>query len=249
LDNDSRFSGAFFESIPIFSPEMVAELDYDVIIVVPVFFDVICRQLVEVGVFQQHIVPYFADHNKFFATTGRSWDNNEIGQYSYFKPNCVLRNAKIGAFCHIGHNTVIGQGGGHRLDLVTSYPLSYRVTNTIKEVDKDPTGGEPLQKTVIGNDVYIGSNVTIMAGVVVHDGAVLGYGSLVTRDVPAYGVVFGAPAKIHRFRFSEEQVRKLLEFKWWSKPVEEIKKYASLIEGPVEDLFASEWYKSYTSPE
>jgi len=247
LDNDSRYSGAFFESTPILAPEMVASLDYDLIIVVPIFFDVISKQLVEAGASQKHIVPFFADHSRFFATTDRAWDDNEIGRYSYFKPGGVLRNTTIGAFCHIGHNVRIGQGGGHRLDLVGSYPLSYRVTNTIKDSNNDPTGGEPIQKTIIGNDVYIGSEVTIMSGVTVHDGAVLGYQSLVTQDVPPYAVIFGSPAKIHRSRFNDEQISKLLEFKWWSKPLEEIQKYASLIEGPVENLITSEWYKSYTS--
>ena len=66
----------------------------------------------------------------------------------------------------------------------------------------------------IGNDVWIGNNVTIMAGINIGDGAVIGACTLVTKDVPLYAIVGGVPAKIIKYRFSEEIIVKLLEIKW-----------------------------------
>lgn len=79
----------------------------------------------------------------------------------------------------------------------------------------------------IGNNVWIGDRATIMAGVTVGDGAVIGTGSIVTKNVRSFAIVTGAPAQEYRKRFSEEVIKALSEIKWWNWPIDRIKKNAA----------------------
>jgi len=81
------------------------------------------------------------------------------------------------------------------------------------------------KQTVIGNDVWIGANVTILSGVTVGDGAVIGANTLVTKDVEPYSIVNGTPAQHVRYRFEEATIKKLLDSKWWNWEDEKIKKH------------------------
>jgi virginiamycin A acetyltransferase len=81
----------------------------------------------------------------------------------------------------------------------------------------------PLKgNTIIGNDVWIGQNATILPGVHIGDGAIIGANSVVGRNVPPYTIVVGNPATILRKRFDDEMIELLLKFKWWDKSIEEI---------------------------
>lgn len=75
---------------------------------------------------------------------------------------------------------------------------------------------------VIGNDVWIGYKAIILAGVKIGDGAIIGTRALVTKDVPAYSIVGGVPAKIIRKRFSEDIINELEILKWWDWPKQKI---------------------------
>ncbi|MCL4136297.1 UNVERIFIED_CONTAM: hypothetical protein GTU68_032911 [Idotea baltica] len=81
----------------------------------------------------------------------------------------------------------------------------------------------------IGNDVWIGERALISQGVNIGDGAVVGMGSIVTKDVPAYAVVAGTPAKVIRYRFDEDVILRLQTSKWWELPDSQIKDLAPLI--------------------
>lgn len=90
---------------------------------------------------------------------------------------------------------------------------------------------------VIGNDVWIGYDAVIMAGVTIGDGAIIGTRAVVTRDVEPYTIVGGVPAKEIRKRFSSEVIAKLMELKWWNWPEDKIKKYITTIQsGSIEEL-------------
>ena len=83
--------------------------------------------------------------------------------------------------------------------------------------------------TVIGNDVWIGQNVTVLPGVHVGDGAIIGLNSTVTHDIPPYTVAAGNPARVIRRRFDEELTGLLLRLKWWNKSIDEIQRLIPLL--------------------
>ena len=112
-------------------------------------------------------------------------------------------------------------GANHRMDGITTYPFNIfgcgweKVTPTIEQL---PFKGD----TVIGNDVWIGQNVTIMPGVIIGDGAIIAANSTVVKSVEPYSIYSGNPAKFIKKRFSDEKIEFLLKLEWWNWSGEEI---------------------------
>jgi len=128
----------------------------------------------------------------------------------------------IGKFCMIASGvTFIMNGANHPMDGITAYPF-YIFGNGWEKATPQP--GELPYKgdTVIGNDVWIGSNATIMPGVHIGDGAIIATNSTVTKDVDPYSIVGGNPAKVLRKRFSEKKIKELLEMQWWNWELDKI---------------------------
>jgi virginiamycin A acetyltransferase len=71
--------------------------------------------------------------------------------------------------------------------------------------------------TIIGNDVWIGANALILSDIVIGDGAIIAANSTVTKNIPPYAIVGGSPAKIIRFRYTDEQIKFLIDLSWWDK--------------------------------
>ncbi|MGN7762389.1 Vat family streptogramin A O-acetyltransferase [Paenibacillus sp. 22594] len=128
----------------------------------------------------------------------------------------------IGKFCAIGCGTeFIMNGANHRMNSVTTYPFNIMGGGWEKatpELADLPYKGD----TVIGNDVWIGQNATIMPGVTIGDGAIIAANATVTKDVPPYHIAGGNPARILRKRFDDELITLLLELKWWDWSKEKI---------------------------
>lgn len=149
-----------------------------------------------------------------------------IGDHTYGKPTVLFNdsgaNLHIGKFCSIAEKVTIFLGGNHRIDWVSTYP--FNVFNEEFPGAKDILG-HPSTKgnVVIENDVWIGRGVTIMSGVTINNGAVIAANSVVTKNVGAYEVWGGNPAKKIKTRFSEEIVTELLKIKWWEKDIEVLK--------------------------
>lgn len=147
--------------------------------------------------------------------------------------NGYIHDCKIGRFCSIASNCHIGLGD-HALNMVSSSPLFYSAhsllpNNFLSESVPVPekTIGDTKYKVVIGNDVWMGYNVCVKEGVTIGDGAIIGAKSLVTHDIPPYAIAVGTPAKVIKYRFTPEQIEKLLEIKWWNKDIQWIKENAS----------------------
>ena len=127
----------------------------------------------------------------------------------------------IGKFCQIGAGVeFVMNGANHQMNAVSTYPFYIFGSWDQSALSKEdlPFKGD----TVVGNDVWIGQNSTILPGVHIGDGAIIGLNSVVTRDVPPYTIVAGNPAKAVRKRFDDELIDLLLKLKWWDKSIEEI---------------------------
>ncbi|MBR5693696.1 MAG: CatB-related O-acetyltransferase [Fibrobacter sp.] len=127
----------------------------------------------------------------------------------------------IGKFCQIAAGVeFVMNGANHQMNAVSTFPFyTLEGWNMKAPAASDmPFKGD----TVIGNDVWIGQNATILPGVHIGDGAIIGANSVVASDVEPYSIVVGNPAKLIRYRFDGELTSLLLKFKWWDKPVEEI---------------------------
>lgn len=155
-----------------------------------------------------------------------------IGKHTYGRPMIWNEpndaNLIIGNFCSISQNVKIFLGGNHRIDWVTTYPFGHVNTNIF---DTFNGNGHPTTKgnVVIGNDVWIGENATILSGVTIGDGAVIANNSHVVKNVEPYSIVGGNPAKFIKYRFSREQIEKLLQIQWWNWSDEKINKFIPLL--------------------
>ena len=159
---------------------------------------------------------------------GSNCVNVSIGRYSSVASYTKVMNAQIGNFSVIARECRVGLGA-HPTNYITPHSIFYKNNpwNMHPEwVQKIEFDENPI--THIGNDVWIGSRCIVMDGVSIGDGAIVAAGSVVTKDVPPYAIVGGAPAKLIRFRFPENMVKRLLEIQWWDLPDEEITKVIDL---------------------
>ncbi len=127
----------------------------------------------------------------------------------------------IGKFCQIasGVNFVMN-GANHQMNGVSTFPF-YILEGW--EQETPPLCEMPFKgDTVVGNDVWIGQNVTVLPGVHIGDGAIIGMNSVVGSDVPLYTIVVGNPAKEVRKRFDDELIQMLLKLQWWNMSIEDI---------------------------
>jgi virginiamycin A acetyltransferase len=121
----------------------------------------------------------------------------------------------IGKFCQIAHGTTfITSSANHQYSGFSTYPFAVFGEEWSKSYSPD----YKFKDTIVGNDVWFGHNVTIMPGVNIGSGVIIGSCSVVTKDVPNYTIVAGNPAKVVRQRFDNETIGKLMEVAWWNWP-------------------------------
>ena len=149
------------------------------------------------------------------------YHNIDVGMYSYggcFSLENVPSGTTIGRYCSFARNVYI-LPGNHPLSNKSMHPFFYNpIFGYVDELLITRT------KLVIENDVWIGQNAIILKSVnQIENGAVIGAGSVVTKDVPSFAVVAGNPAKIIRYRFSQQVIDQLILTAWWNKDISEIK--------------------------
>ena len=138
--------------------------------------------------------------------------NSTLGDYSTISNATYINATDIGKFDSIGYGNYIGLWE-HNLFVSTHsfylYEDSGGFVKGYQSYEKDKI------RTKVGNDVWTGANAVIFKGVTIGDGAVVGAGSVVTKNVPPYAIVVGNPAKVLRYRFKDEDIQYLLKVKWW----------------------------------
>ena len=157
----------------------------------------------------------FAHHSSFYQSSLSPYCNlahhaevsySTIGSRTYTK----VQYADVGKYCSISWDVTIG-ALSHPLHAVSSHSFPFQKRFRLCEKDQPAK----RERTVVGNDVWIGCGSIIKQGVHIGDGAVIGAGAVVTHDVEPYEIVVGVPAKHHSWRFEEEIRKELLELKWW----------------------------------
>ena len=156
-----------------------------------------------------------------FANDPRDFQRNNV---LYHYPECNHDRLTIGKFCSIACGArFLFNSANHTLGSLANYtfPLFFEEW----ELDRANVAAAWDNKgdIIIGNDVWIGYEAVIMAGVRIGDGAVIAARAVVTRDVPPYTIVGGVPAKTIRPRFDDRAAARLLELQWWNWPVEKIR--------------------------
>lgn len=170
--------------------------------------------------------------------------NIHVGEYTYFDDRLhgpekfeecnVLYNYDfskvklvIGKFCAIAADTKFIMTGDHKLDAVSTYPFpifqnGWESAYNILDL---PVKGDIL----VGNDVWFGYDSLIKNGVTIGDGAIVATRAVVVKDVPAYSIVAGNPAKVVKMRFDDHTIARLLQISWWNWPIEKINQHLPLI--------------------
>ena len=141
----------------------------------------------------------------------------EIGRHTYgltkesfFVPHKNVP-VRIGSFCSIGPGVLFICAAEHRIDTATTYPIQFvdgKIRNAPGTAGKGPI--------TVGHDVWIGARCIVLGGVTIGNGAVIGAGSIVTRDIAPYAVAVGNPARVMRYRFVPEIIERLQALQWWN---------------------------------
>jgi acetyltransferase-like isoleucine patch superfamily enzyme len=165
----------------------------------------------------------------------------EIGDYTYYTHYGKLAETAeilapylfegsrerlvIGKFVQIARGSYfVTSSANHPMAGITTYPFRIFKPETFGYKDL------PVKDTIVGHDVWIGHNATIMPGVQIGAGAIIAAASVVTRDVPPYAVVGGNPATVIRMRYSQETILELLNLAWWNWPLDKIERNLPALE-------------------
>lgn len=171
---------------------------------------------------------------KFDSTTSikalAKLERTEVGKCTYIGTLTAAYDCSIGKFCSIARECYLG-GANHPIDWVTTSPcfhLNINATGVCYAENEFKWN----KRTIIGNDVWMGIRSIVVSGVTIHDGAVIGAGSVVTKDVGPYEIWAGNPARFIRKRFDDETIKKLKQSKWWDLSDEKLKMIGDLVTDP-----------------
>ena len=170
-----------------------------------------------------------------FAVEPRDFEKNNVLYHYPINRDKLI----IGKFCSIACGAkFIFNSANHSLSSLSSYPFPIFFEEWDLDIKDITKAWDNKGDIVIGNDVWIGYEAVILAGVTIGDGAVIGARAVVTKDIPPYTIVGGVPARPIRKRFSEEITDSLLKIKWWDWPKERIREHISDIQsGNIKNMY------------
>lgn len=190
----------------------------------------------------EKIYPRTGDRETVYLKNVVTNPNIQIGEYTmyndfvhdprHFEKNNVLYqypingdSLRIGKFCSIACGAkFLFASANHTQASVSTYPFPIFFEEWDLDIGDVTSAWDHKGDIVIGNDVWIGYEAVVMAGVTIGDGAIIGARAVVTKDVPPYTIVGGVPARKIRRRFSDDVIARLLELKWWDWPAEQIQR-------------------------
>ena len=145
-----------------------------------------------------------------------AFSDSELGDYSYVERHAEVIYARIGKFCAIASNARIN-ALEHPLERVSQHKITYRANEYFLGAKLDGEFRERRQGKLVevGHDVWVGHGAIVKPGVKIGHGAVIAAGAIVTRDVPAYAIVAGVPAKFMRWRFEPKLSERIISLGWW----------------------------------
>jgi len=154
-----------------------------------------------------------------------AYEQATLGKYNYISPYSIINNAIIGNYCSIGPGCRIGLGE-HDMTAISLRPTVANGFGNMELFDID-------NPTIIGNDVWIGTNVIVKQGVKIGNGAVIGANALVLNDVPEYAITYGSPARCVRMRFPENIISQIENSKWYEYDLDKAREKVKEISGVI----------------
>lgn len=180
---------------------------------------------------------YMGRHYQFYSKTLRkifsTYHKVEVGLYSHggcFVPKAFPPGTRFGRYCSVSVSAT-AQSENHPMNLKSSHAFFFNPALGHTRADI-----VPHTNLTVGNDVWFGSNAIILPSCAqIGDGAVIGAGSVVNKNIPPYAIVVGNPARVVRYRFPKEVIEELLEAKWWEQSIEallpEMKRFQTPLDG------------------
>jgi acetyltransferase-like isoleucine patch superfamily enzyme len=151
--------------------------------------------------------------------------DSEINNFTYISVNTKISRAKIGKFCSVGPNCLIGWGLHPTKNFVSTHPIFYSLGKQVGITFADKNYFDEFKQISIGNDVWIGAGCIVFDGVTIGDGAIIAAGAVVNKDVPDYAIYGGVPAKLISYRFDDETINLLTKEKWWDNDIKWLKEH------------------------
>lgn len=192
--------------------------------------------------------PFNGERHTVFLKNVITRPTIEVGDFTYYNDvdnpadfesrnvryhfDAIGDRLKIGRYCALAQGTTfIMNGANHALTGFSTFPFHIFGPDWEKGFEKETIFDHLRGDTVVEHDVWFGTNSTVMPGVTVCSGAVIGAHAVVASDVPPFAIVVGNPARVIKLRFDEATIERLLEIAWWNWPAEKVTRHLNAIRG------------------